>query len=259
MDQAIIRAQLPTLIRAFIPRNCKTSNCRFYDGQPKVSILGFYVDPKPFEGRVVAKTEEAIIVKTKGKRADFAVLDRALATEDPGEGAQVEVQPYARRRFDGLRADTPKEETHIDSSGRPYTIQTHILGTAPAKLPIPEPCCSKLRQLIEHLETLSAPDGFRQIAHLLVDAGARDFSWVDPVPEDIVRTPPAISFTVATEKFAGRVRVLYEASFDLYAVELYRDDAMVARVDCVAFVDLGKTLEGLIDDGSWRRIRVNIL
>lgn len=198
-------------------------------------------------------------IKTKGKRAEFSVLDRALVTEDPAEGARVEVQPYARHRFDGERADTPKEETRTLPDGTQYTVRVAILGQALAKLPIPEARCAELRQLIGHLETLPAPDGFRQVAHLLVDAGACDFSWVDPEPEDIVRTPPAISFTVATAKFAGRVRVFYEASLDLFAVELYRDDALVDCVDCVAFVDLGKTLERLIDDGSWHRIRVNIL
>ena len=259
MDRAFIKQQMPALVSPFIPRNCQKFGYRIYDGQSNVSTLGFHVDPKPFEGKVVARTENAIIVKNAGKRAEFSVLDRSLVTEDPGEGARVEVQPYARRRFDGLRADTPREETRIGSDGKPYTVRTSILGQAPAKLPIPEVQCPELQQLIEQLETLPAPDRFRQITHMLVDAGACDFSWVDPEPEDIVRTPPAISFTVATTKFAGRVRVFYEASLDLFAVELYRDDAVVERVDRVAFVDLGKTLERLIDDGSWRRIRVSIL
>jgi DNA-binding transcriptional LysR family regulator len=47
---------------------------------------------------------------------------------------------------------------------------------------------------------LPAPDGFRRVTHLLVDAGARDITWVDPLPADIIRTPPAIGFTVATMK-----------------------------------------------------------
>jgi hypothetical protein len=113
--------------------------------------------------------------------------------------------------------------------------------------------------LIEQLEELPAPDGFRRITHLLVDAGARDFSWVDPEPRDIIRTPPAISFTVSTAKFQGRVRVLHERGLDLHAVELSRDGELVERVDRVYFDDLGEVLERLIDDGSWRQIRVNVL
>ena len=134
-----------------------------------------------------------------------------------------------------------------------------ILGSAPAKLPIPEPQCPELQELIHQLEQMPAPDGYRRITHLLVDVGARDFTWVDPLPKDIIATPPAISFTVATAKFRGRVTVLYERGFDVYAVELRRDGALVERVDEVFFDSLGGTLERLIDDGNWRRIRVQCL
>jgi hypothetical protein len=53
--------------------------------------------------------------------------------------------------------------------------------------------------------------------------------------------------------------VLYERGLDLYAVELHRDGELVERVDEVFFDTLGETLERLIDDGSWRRIRVQRL
>lgn len=105
------------------------------------------------------------------------MLDSKLVTTVPDEGAKVHVQPYARRRFDGLRADTPEERTEMTSDGIPYTVKTHILGSAPAKLPIPEPQCMELGQLIQQLEEMPAPDGFRRITHMLVDAGARDFTW----------------------------------------------------------------------------------
>ena len=135
-------------------------------------------------------------------------------------------------------------------------MQTYILGSAPAKLPIPEPNCPELRDLIEQLERLPAPDGFRRITHMLVDAGAKDFTWVDPTPDKIIETPPAIGFTVATGKFAGQVTVLYDRGADVYVMELHRGDELVDRIDEVYFDDLGETLERLIDDGSWRFIRV---
>ena len=53
--------------------------------------------------------------------------------------------------------------------------------------------------------------------------------------------------------------MLYERGLDLYAVELRRDGELVERVDEVFFDTLGETLERLIDDGSWRRIRVQCL
>lgn len=257
MDTQAIRAQMPVLVAGHVPRNVRSFKFNIFDGQPKVSTLGFHIDPRPFEGKVIADTGEAIIVKTG--RTEFAVLDRALLTEVPNEGAKVQVQPYARRRFDGLRADTPEERTEYTADGTPYTVQTHILGSAPAKLPIPQPRCPELQELINQLEQLPAPDGFRRVTHLLVDAGARDFSFVDPLPDDIIKTPPAISFTVATAKFQGQVTVLYERADDLYAIELKRDGELVERVDQVFFDSLGETLERLIDDGSWRRIQVQCL
>ena len=257
MDIQAIRAQMPTLVRGHVPSNVRSFKFNIFDGQPKVSALGFQIDPLPFEGKVIARTDEAIVVKTG--RAEFAVLDRALVTEVPDEGAKVQVEPYARRRFDGLRADTPEEETAFTADGQPYTVKRFVLGAAPAKLPIPEPRCPELQELVQQMEQLPAPDGYRRITHLLVDVGARDFTWVDPLPKDIIATPPAISFTVATAKFQGRVTVLYERGFDLYAVELHRDGELVERVDEVFFDSLGETLERLIDDGNWRRIRVQRL
>lgn len=257
MDPQAIRAQLPTLVRGHVPSNARTFKFNLFDGQPKVSAMGCHIDPTPFEGKVIAITEEAIVVKTG--RAEFAVLDRSLVTEVPEEGAKVRVEPYARRRFDGLRADTPEAETAFTADGRPYQVQRFVLGSAPAKLPIPQVRCPELQTLIEQMEQLPAPDGYRRITHLLVDAGARDVTWVDPLPKDIIATPPAISFAVATAKFQGRVTVLYERGLDLYAVQLDRDGERVERIDEVFFDSLGGTLERLIDDGTWRRIRVQCL
>ena len=257
MDTQAIRARMPVLVADHVPRNVRTFKFNIFDGQPKVSTWGFHIDPKPFEAKVIADTGEAIVVKIG--RAEFAVLDRTLLTEVPVEGAKVQVQPYARRRFDGLRAVTPEERTEYAADGTPYTVQTHVLGSAPAKLPLPQPRCPELQELINQLEQLPAPDGFRHITHLLVDAGARDFAVVDPLPDDIIKTPPTISFTVATAKFQGQVTLLYERADDLYAIELNRDGELVERIDQVFFDSLGETLEQLIDDGSWRRIRVQCL
>ena len=145
------------------------------------------------------------------------------------------------------------------SDGTLYAVKTHILGSAPAKLPAPELRCPELQELVHQLEQLPAPDGFRRITHLLVDAKARDFTWVDPLPNNIIETPPAISFTVSTEKFQGRVTVLYDRAGDHYAVELRHADELIQRVDEVYFDMLGGTLEHLIDDGHWRQIQVEIL
>jgi len=249
MDHSTIRSQLPTLVASF--------KFQIYDDKPLLSALGFHADPKPFQGTVIAKTDVAIVIKVA--RTQFAVLDKQLATQEPADGAQVEVIPYARRHFDGSRLDAPIEETRYTEEGQAYTTRTVMLGGATTKLPLPKPRCPELAALIQQLQEIPAPDGFRRITHLLVDAGAKDFAWTDPSAADIIRTPPAISFTVGTTKFRGRVTVLYERGLDLYAVELHHSAAPVERVDAVSFAGLGETLERLIDDGSWRRIRVELL
>jgi len=257
MNRSLLESQLQTLLKPHVPRNARGFNYRVVDSLPQPSMLGITFDPKPFDGKVVALTDEAIIVKTA--RTQFAVVDRSLATTVPAEGAKVSVRPYARRRFDGLRADTPEERSEIDSDGTSHTVTTHILGAAPARLPVPKPQCLELAQLIEQMENLPAPDGFRKITHLLVDANARDFSLVDPKSKDIICTPPAINFTVSTAKFAGQVSVLYDRSADVYGVELHQNGELVERRDEVYFDDLGAVLADLIDDGTWRQIVIDVL
>lgn len=257
MDKQAIRSQLPALVAGHVPSNVRTFKFAVFDCEPSVSAMGFHIDPKPFEGKVIAKTAEAIIVKTG--RADFAVLDRSLVTDDPDENTKVSVEPYVRRRFDGERADAPVEETQFTADGIPYKVRRCILGAAPAKLPVPEAGCPQLAELIQQMESLPAPDGFRRITHMLVDAHARDFACIDPLPKDVGSVPPSISFSVATAKFEGRVTVLYLYGPDTYSVELQRGDGPVERVDDVCFDMLGEVLEHRIDDGTWRRIRVQRL
>lgn len=257
MDRSIIRAQMPALVAGHVPSNVRSFKYRVFDEQPPESTLGFIIDPHPFDGKVIATTDDAIIVKTG--RAEFAVLDRRLVTTVPDEGVKVHVSPYARRRFDGLRADTPEERTEYREDGTTVTIQTQILGSAPAKLPIPEPQCPELRDLIQQLEELPAPDRYRRITHLLVDAGAKDFTWVDPAPDNIIRTPPAISFSVSTASFEGRVTVLYDRASDLYVIELHHGKELIERIDEVYFDSLGEVLAQRIDDGQWRQIQVNVI
>lgn len=257
MDRSIIKSQMPSLVAGHVPSNVRSFKYRVFDGQPQPSALGLHIDPQPFDGKVVAITDDAIIVKIG--RVEFAVLDRSLVATMPDDGAKVHVRPYARRRFDGLRADTPEERTEHTADGTPFTVTTHVLGSAPAKLPIPAPQCPELHDLIQQLEEMPAPDGFRRITHMLVDAGAWDFTWVDPAPDSIIDTPPAISFTVSTAKFSDRVTLLYDRGMDVYVVELHRDGELVERLDEVYFDGLGEVLQQLIDDGSWRLINLSVI
>ncbi|RQR79195.1 GTPase [Burkholderia sp. Bp9012] len=257
MDRSAITAQLSTLVAGHVPSNARAFTYRFYDDQPHINALGFALDPAPFEGKVIAITSDALVIKIG--RTQFAVVDRHLASQEPAIGATVHVSPYARRRFDGLRADTPEESTRHTADGQPYTVTSMILGTPHTKLPVARPQCPELHDLVQQLEQLPAPDRFRRIVHLLVDANARDFELVDPISADILRTPPEISFSVSTAKFSGRAAVIYDRGLDVFAIELRQHGACVERHDEVYVDDLGTVLEHLIDDGQWRRIHVDII
>lgn len=100
MDRSLIKSMMPSLVAGHVPRNVRSFKYRVFDDQPLSSTLGFAIDPQPFDGKVVAATDDAIVVKLKP--SEFAVLDPSLVTTVPAEGAKVHVQPYARRRFDGL-------------------------------------------------------------------------------------------------------------------------------------------------------------
>ncbi|WP_175926339.1 GTPase [Burkholderia cepacia] len=257
MDRELIRAQMPSLVAAHVPRNTRRIEYQIYDDQPIMSVFGHAVDPSPFEGSVIALTTDALIIKTG--RAHFAVVDRHLATMVPLIGTRVHVQPYARRRFDGQRADASQmSELHMHDD-QPGLVIRLMAGNPSIKLPVPPARCPELQDLIQQLEALPAPDGFRRIGHLLVDANACDFELVDPTPKNIIRTPPEISFSVHTAKFSGRVAVIYDRGADVYVVELREGGRCVDRHDDVYFDDLGIVLEKLIDDGQWRRIHVDIL
>ena len=77
MDHQLIRQQLPTLVSGHVPSNARGFKFVIFDGEPKVSTMGFHIDPKPFEGKVIASTDEAIVVKTG--RTQFMVLDARCA------------------------------------------------------------------------------------------------------------------------------------------------------------------------------------
>jgi len=86
MNRETLRAGLFTLLAGSIPRNVRRISCAYYDDQPQRNALGLRVDPQPIEGRVVAITDEAFIVKTA--RTSFAAVDRELATRCPRRGRQ---------------------------------------------------------------------------------------------------------------------------------------------------------------------------
>lgn len=172
MDRSLIKTLMPSLVMGHVP-------WRWVDRSAVCSMvsrsLQRWASPSIPSLSTARWSPRRTMPSSSLKPSEFAVLDFNLEQPPFSEGAKVHVQPYARHRFDGLRADTPEVSAEGAGSARAYTITRHILGSAPAKLPIPG-ACMELGQLIEQLEEMPAPDGFRRITHMLVDAGAHGTS-----------------------------------------------------------------------------------
>jgi len=93
MNRSLLESQLQTLVGPYLPRNANGFKYRVIDALPQPSMWGIVFDPKPFDGKVVALTDEMIIVKTA--RTQFAVIDRSLASVVPDEGTKVFPTPAA--------------------------------------------------------------------------------------------------------------------------------------------------------------------
>lgn len=258
MNRESLRASLPTLVAHAIPKNAGRIHCSYFDDQPLRNAFGLRIDPQPAEGRVVALTDEAFIVKTG--RTSFVAVDRMLATLSPTVGDKVRVTPYIRRNFAGERLDTPKRENCQAADGQSYAVTTVTLGANTLRIPLPvAPRCPYLADLVEQLEIMPTPDGLRTVANMLVDAKAKDIEIVDPDDEHLIATPPEISFAVDTGKFSGRIAILYDRGYDLYVVELRADGTVATRIEEVDVTSLAEVVADLIDDGEWGRIGVEIL
>lgn len=258
MNREAIRANLGALVADAIPKNAQRIDCTFFDDRPMHNAFAMRVDPRPVEGRVVALTDEAIIVKTG--RIAFVAVDRMLATESPAVGTKVRATPYFRRDFSGERLDAPRQENWINGDGKAHEMNVMVIGSRVARIPLPhKPTNPYLADLVEQLEILRTPDSLRTIANMLVDAKAEAIEVVDPAEAHLSDTPPEISFAVTTKKFTGRIAVLYDDGTMNYAVELRAAGAVAERIANVKVTHLAEILADRIDDGTWRRIHVEML
>ena len=210
---------------------------------------------QPFEGKVIATTDEAIVVKTG--RAEFAVLDRALVTEVPDERRQGRSNPTPDAASTAC-ADTPEEETTaFTADGKPYTGAAVRARLRAGEAADPRARCPELQvELIQQMEQLPAPDGYRRITHLCWSMPARgNFTWVDPLPGTSSRhhRPSPSRWPRRSSRDASPCCTsgLDCTRWSCTAMASW----LIGSMRCSS--TLGGTLERLIDDGNWkRRIRV---
>lgn len=253
LDRQALQITLPNLLRPHLARNSRRFQYGIVDFSPSHNGLGVLVDIQPFTGKVVEYSDNAMIVKTG--RQQFKIIERSYLTLEPPVGSQVKVTPYTRRHFNGQRIDEPTVKVETLPNGTTYQTKTVRLGGDTTYLPVQAVNCPALKAFIEQLQLLPAPDGVRRIVHLLVDAGAYDFSLVDPLPADIFKTPPHIAFTVDNNKYQGRVAIEYERGSDTYTLKLDNQE----DITDIYFDELGSQLEKAIDDGVWQKVYVEVL
>lgn len=263
LDRDRGQSSLAQIIRPLVPRNCSRYQYRFCELLPQPNTLGFCSDPQPFTGKIVFINEVFMLVKRSQTRNQFVIVDVAYVDVMPKLNDQVEVIPYARHDFNGKRIDEPEKEIQTLADGTQYTVTKMMLGGKTITLPLPvakeQIQSPELLALIEQLENLPALDGFRLISHLLVDAGATDFT-VNDVDTSNSDTPPSISFTVSNQKFQGKVAIVYNRGSDTYSLWLYpATDNQPTEIDNIYFDELGLRLSEAIDDFAWQVIKVKVL
>jgi len=253
MDRDAAISDLRKLLDSYLPDRPIKYGFRFIDALPEPLLLGKRLDPLPFTGLVIGVSEKAIFI-TSGMH-QFEIVDRAQVTMTPPIGDYVEVAPYSRRNFDGTFVRILKlGEAMAIAETLPASKILSYDGNI--ELPIQAKHSDDLAGLILQLEMLPAPDGFRSIAHLLVDAGASDFELNDPDEHSKYRSSPSISFSVKTNKYHGRVQITYDRGRDYYIFELYNDGQIVEQITDVCWEDLADILADKVDDGEWRQIKI---
>lgn len=255
LDKEKAREWVRSVVGQFLPKNSVRFSIGFYNGEATHHpVFGFVVDPTPVEGRVIAINDDWTLLKIA--RTQFFVFANTLLSVPVELNQSVRITPYARRRFDGKRIDTP------DDCGNGVAIVK--LGGHGCHVPVNKEAlvCDFLRDMVNQVEQLPAGDGMRTLAHVLVDAGAHfaDVEYIDPNYQDVIATPPTLRVRVRTLKHDGYLEIVYDRGMDYYHVNLLdlRRIQILSLKD-IDFTSLAETVIDLVDDGRWRIAQVEII
>lgn len=260
-DQA--SAWVRTVSRAHLASNCREYRWAVYVAQrSNSSALGFQVDLKPAEGKIVDESEEYVLMKTS--RTEFFVAAKESLSIVPEVGSVCRITPYARRLFDGTRLDAPIEE----NCGT-YVTKIYHMGAYKSPLPIDKEkiACFQFRDMINVIESERA-DSIRTISQVLIDAGA----LAEPIfcqdvidEEDIIDKPPTLRFAVCTSKHTGYVEIRYDRAGDCFTVLILNGDMTVLSCTEQVYIaidgpsNIGQIIIDAVDDGAWKIAPVAIL
>lgn len=238
----------------------KGKNYKFgiINSRPFKTSLGYRLDPKPFQGQIVGYSETFMVVELKP--AVFRVVDLELVKNRPVIGTKVCVMPYERRNFAGKRIDEPQVETvcQATADGREVSIRRIKFGIESPTLPFDDETeiDPEITDLIQQIQHRLAPDGFRTLAQVLVDANANDFSCGSLLPNAVNDSLPSVKFKVKTTKFSGFVTIFYSHFFKAYGIAYQRACEADSKIWPIRLGSLCEKLVELIDDERWQVIRI---
>ena len=264
-DQA--RIWIKSVVANHLGRNIRTFKFVTYTGETSHNQLGGVSYLLPAEGKVVEQGEEFTLIKTGP--GSFNIIVSKLLSEPVALEDKVAVTFYKLRRFDGTAADG-SDDPSVDGCRTvmitgvetrfPVTWEGRYLGInerhAASYTVIQNPY---LRDMIEQMEREKVDGGLRHTVNVLVDAGATNLTFTDPVEEESVATPPGMTVQIANSKFTGSLFVGYDRGADTYFVDLTEGEGGgVRRIEDIHFNELGNCLIEAIDDREWLKAKVVI-
>ena len=256
MDQNTVVETVRAVAAKMLGRHVRRYKYAHFNGKPGENRLGYSVDRKPVEGRVVYVSPELVVVR-HGAKAEFSAIDTCLLPAEMTlvEGDKVRVRPYARRRFDGTYLYEP-----VKNKDGSYTF---CIGDNKSTLPIDKTTIQSeyLLNLMDLLER-GKSSSYRTIAQVLIDAGAclEPVQYNDPDEETLVKYPPALTFRIESRKLSGYHTVFYDRGADYYGVKILDScGTIIDTVDDVDFSALAEVIEDFVDDGTWMIAHIEIL
>jgi hypothetical protein len=241
-----------------LPKNTRRYKWTFLDGGLGENALGYSVDHQPVEGKIVYTDGEIVVLK-QGAKAIFTAVDHSILPESStfAVGDKVRITPYSRRRFDGSFLYEPVK----NADG--FSVTFHI-GESVSYLPLDKGAITSqyLLDMIDLLER-GKTSSYRTIAQVLIDAGATLEPLQvndDPDPENIIKSPPAITFRIQCAKLSGYLSVFYDRALDYYGINVMDGcGTIVDTISDIDFTSMAAVIQKLVDDGTWRMAKVEIL
>lgn len=258
MNRTDAQKIIQSLASVNLPKNTRQYKWSYINGGLGENALGYSVDQKPMEGKVVYADGEIVVLK-QGAKAIFTAVDRLILPEssDFAVGDKVRITPYARRRFDGTFLYEPIK------SADGFFVTYHI-GESVSHLPLDKSTITSqyMLDMIDLLER-GKSNSYRTIAQVLIDAGATLEPLQvndDPDPENIIKNPPAITFRIQSAKLSGYLRVFYDRSMDYYGIHVLDGcGVIVDTVSDIDFTSMSGVIQDLVDDETWRIAKVEII